>query len=289
MSEANVRRHCIACSSEAHAAPGATMCTTCPEGEVLMRDGKCGSCPAGNSWNNRKWRCERCYSNTFQPRRNVASRCLRCAANEHSEMGATSCSRCPSTTALMRNGTCGTCPPGKHYSSFQRKCVNCGLNQFQPDENIKKDCFTCSEDTFSMRGASMCTRCKPNEVLMRDGNCSSCPGGTSFDRDSLRCRPCRYGEYSRGTGMHQTCEYCPRFQYSGRMSAECVTCPQGQALIKKSKELLECDSCPPGYYYDKDNVKCHRCYDGVSPGGNQEICIQCETGTIPNQDKTECI
>lgn len=287
--EPNLKIHCIACSGDMHANIGATMCTACPDGQALMRDGNCGSCPAGSLWKSRRKVCQKCPPDTFQPRENVAPRCLRCAGNEHSGEGATSCSRCPPNTALMRNGKCRTCPPGKRYDPYTKRCSRCMLNEFQPDENIRSACFSCSGDMFAVRGATECRRCNPDEAFMKDGKCSPCPRGTRFDRYSLRCKRCDYNEYSSGTGVDQTCQTCPRSHYSNRMSDECVACPEGQAMIAKSKELVECGICPPGSFYNRYTAKCKRCERGVSPGGNHELCTECDDGMSPNEEKSDCI
>lgn len=163
------------------------------------------------------------------------------------------------------------------------------MNSFKPDESVRSFCFSCSRDTLAAEEASMCTRCKPNEVLMSDGNCSPCPAGTNFDRRSLTCKPCGYGKFSTGTGVHGTCERCPQFQYSNEMSTECVTCPQGQALISKGNKLTKCGSCPPGAMYEKYKARCKRCSYGVSPGGRIEYCNKCEDGKSPNEERSECL
>lgn len=109
---------CLECLPNTFSLTGASKCKTCPDGQRLLRRGKCGRCPPGTYFNNfdlHDASCIRCDKNTFQPFENVRTYCRACAGDTNSLRGATKCTKCPANQDIMNDGTCGSCPPGSFY------------------------------------------------------------------------------------------------------------------------------------------------------------------------------
>lgn len=180
---------CLACPRGQFGNKDRAACVECAEGEVLL-DGVCGKCPPGQTLIGDS--CTDCRTGTFKATKGQEP-CLDCPRKSFSRFGSAKCITCPEGQALMRNGKCAYCPPGSHYDFFDMGCDVGFQGAFSPDENVRNSCFFCADDSYSMQGASKCTKCRPNERLMRDGTCGTCPPGTFLD--FYNCRKCFQGQY----------------------------------------------------------------------------------------------
>ena len=106
---------------------------------------------------------------------------------------------------IYHDGNCvDACPPNSYYNG--EKCITCGTNQ--------------------VWDGAKCVDKAPVVPVKPVGPVISCPKGTWWDQQQLRCLPCPDG---------------------------CMSCP----------DCYSCDSCSPGYYLPSANSLCEEvCGDG---------------------------
>lgn len=147
---------CLPCPRNSFSMMGFAKCITCPKGQALLKGGKCGSCPPG-TYLDHQLLCKKCNKGTFSPDENIRGSCLYCQADSYSKEGASMCTTCAFGEGLMKDGSCGVCPPGTNYDSYKFRCQKCREGKYQPYENVMEECLFCSGETNSKRGATMCT------------------------------------------------------------------------------------------------------------------------------------
>jgi len=292
-------------------------CTECPETQVLHAKKCIDVCPAGYTENIETNKCESCivtsclkcdghkdicekcekilYENqcidpcpeyTREINHNGQRSCQKCSVNSEMDWTLTHCLNCPkdkdtckmcqedSFLNTVTDKCVDICPDGTYISNDARKCLPCD-----------KQCNTCVHD-------EVCTSCKDENVLRKDGTChSSCPcGQVAVDqvcKDCIdNCRKCFAADHT--TKCHEckkdyylqpeshTCKLdCPDGYYPNIENKKCVKCNEKCLTCTSSTECTECkigyvnhngscdDSCPSGYI--EDNVN--------------KICVKCETTT----------
>lgn len=147
---------------------GAAKCIPCPEGQApINKNGKCGTCPAGTSYDQDVFGCKTCPQGAFQPSEDIRSSCLQCSSDQNSQKGATTCTKCATGEAVMKDGTCGVCPPGMGYGSSDLKCRKCGVNKYSRGNGLDIECSSCPRFSYALLGASECTlMCPAGQVLV---------------------------------------------------------------------------------------------------------------------------
>lgn len=159
------KTECIPCPNGQLTNSNRTASIECPEGEAVI-DGVCHQCPPGVGYDEDGY-CDSCETGSFKAKEGVEA-CVPCPPNSFSMRGSAKCTRCcRAGKALMRNGKCGSCVPGSFYDDDWFRYEKCEQGDFQPYENVAKRCFSCSGDTKSMEGATMCTKCPLGEVPRR--------------------------------------------------------------------------------------------------------------------------
>lgn len=144
--------------------------------------------------------CKRCRKGTFQPKKDQAE-CIPCPKNSFSGRGFTSYTVGPKGTVLMVGGKCGSCPPGTRYIQDRLRCDPCYREFFQPNQNIRCNCFRCPKGSQSEKGATKCIKCPRGELLMNNGKCRACPPGSVYDVSFRNCRKCPVTACSEGAAI----------------------------------------------------------------------------------------
>lgn len=178
---------CIRCPPNGFSSEGSSSCTICPKGKALMANGKCGDCPAGKHYDQFTQTCKTCEPGTFTRQRNAFKTCTACAGDSYSFRGATKCIRCPPHKALLKNGSCASCPPGFSYNPTELKCEKCTINSVS-DGGKMSFCFPCAEGSFAKPGSTVCYECGLGKVLLASTmKCGSCPSGRRYDQVTGTC------------------------------------------------------------------------------------------------------
>lgn len=242
---------CLTCPKNSLSYPASTACTTCKPGEVMIRRGKCGKCAAGRSYDEIMQKCVICKAGKFKAVVGQ-SPCLRCPMNGFSGRAARKCTICKPGQGLMNNGRCDDCPAGSHYDKADRKCVLCEPGTFTEGKNAWNNCFACAGTSFSFRGATKCTKCPGLQVLLVNGQCGSCPLGTAYNTQELKCEPCGINTTSDG-GRMSYCQPCPSGAFAKPRSARCFTCKYKEYFLAST---MKCGSCASGSLYDEQTGMC---------------------------------
>lgn len=205
----NIEQDCFVCS-EGTAGRGATKCITCPPGQKLMKNGKCGSCPAGSYFNEFDKVCQKCRPGLFQPESSVQTSCAQCPGNSFSRLGALSCTKCPFGTVLLKDGKCRSCPGGTEYNPFDLTCDKCYFNKYSRGSGVLQRCTQCPDFLYAHPGASVCFACPLfTQGLVRQGKtakCRQCPKNSRYSKYSAECNKCPVGP---STGfVADECEEC---------------------------------------------------------------------------------
>ena len=214
---------CLPCPNNMHSPRGASECSACEEGLALFRDGTCGKCKAGEYFWVYKSRCRKCKRDTFMPYESVATSCLACAGHSFSGKGATECIRCPLGEVLMKDGACGTCPPGQFYDKYgEEECRDCSIGDFSRGGSMTY-CETCPQNTFSLGGAETCITCPPGQVLLeRTGECGTCPAGKHYESYGAKCTKCYEGSFTNRRNVLEFCKSCPNGTTSNEKRTACI-------------------------------------------------------------------
>lgn len=256
---------------------------TCPTGEALI-GGSCGKCPAGQEYFLVEG-CVDCKAGYFKAEEGILA-CDNCAPNSFATPASTKCTKCPEGTALLQKGKCGSCSPGRYYNEEKARCLKCGVNTFQPYENIKRYCFKCSGDTNSLKGATKCTKCPTNKAVMNDGSCGSCPPGSHYCKYCTLCKLCPPSTFIPYENVRESCLKCSGDSNSGEGATKCIKCGHGEFLMSDGT----CRKCPKGTGYDKSKLKCTKCgfnmYSKVN--GVLQECMPCPLLTYANTGATDC-
>ena len=218
---------CLPCSKNTHSPRGASECTECEEGLVLLRNGTCGKCKAGEYFDAfRTRRCRKCFNNRFMPYENVATICLVCPGHSFSGRGATECIRCQLGEFLRKSGVCGKCAPGQFYDKYGRvgeaDCVDCSPGAFSRGGTVM-NCQRCPTNSYSLGGAEACIFCPPGQALMKKtGECGTCPAGSHYESYRARCTKCYDGSYNDSPNVSDSCHSCPSGTDSNKKRTACT-------------------------------------------------------------------
>ncbi|KAI0560549.1 GCC2 and GCC3 domain protein [Gracilaria domingensis] len=272
---------CLPCPEGTDALPGADRCVSCPQGSTFLERFRCGFCPEFHTPNGIGEE-PACIRNALPPQRlgsDGVFEQLLCPGGLGIQFDIAECSYipCPDGTVVMADGSCGTCRAGTFYNSTQYECDPCPARHFLPQESvIAEGCFKCASDSFSMPGSAECVKCPINQGLMSDGQCGTCPPGTFYNEDQLRCDACTENTFSRGgVTENNRCEDCPNFTYSLPGSSSCREdlCPRDMAPMRMTGE---CGTCPPGMEYDRSSASCQTC--GALSPFNPFVTIKSTSG-----------
>lgn len=160
---------CQACLLGQIAAQNSTVCVSCQAGEEFV-EGRCTKCPPGTYYDSYEEKCTACAPGTFKPVEGNY-RCLPCPLSMTSNESAIECFQlCPSGTAQMKDGTCGTCPPGSYYSVSDKQCEECSYDRYMPYINVRSECYPCGADSYSTVGATTCI-CRDSSL---NSTCTTC-------------------------------------------------------------------------------------------------------------------
>lgn len=134
------------------------MCTKCAHDEVLMKNGKCGSCPDGTGFDGSTLKCNKCRFNTYSRGKGIEQHCAECPKFYYANKGATACFQCPEGQGLIaknkNKGKCDSCKTGYYYDDYFAQCIEC-LSGVGPGGN-SSECFFCDNDTQPNADNSAC-------------------------------------------------------------------------------------------------------------------------------------
>ncbi|KAI0565444.1 putative ephrin-receptor like protein [Gracilaria domingensis] len=267
---------CSPCPEGTFAPQGSQRCIPCSEGGALRSRFRCGPCPEFHAGNLNTFDTELACVRTLQanlrslptPRPGPDGMLQQAlcpnglgAEFEGRAFDLSKCTfvGCPDGTGVLKDGSCAKCSPGSFYNRLTNQCELCAPRFFTAQENVFSSCFSCGGDSFSMRGATECVKCPINQALMADGKCDTCPPGTFYLEEELRCVPCEINTYSDGELQMNMCSACPdgTFSFPGSRTCREDLCGRDMAPLK---ETGECGTCPPGMQYSKDGT-CTMCVD----------------------------
>lgn len=274
---------CEDCPKGTSSGKGATECITCGEDEYVNNNGKCATCPPGRYFEEYENKCRKCEMNRFKSGKGLGP-CLPCPLGQFALEGASKCFECPDGSVLLRGGRCLKCPAGSRLNERQMTCDLCPINTYMPYESVETRCFRCSGPMFAMEGATECTRCPRNTVLMQDGSCAACPDGSLYNDELFKCEECGVNQFTRGDMDY--CESCPSLSYSRPGASTCFACPVGQAFISSRDK---CGTCGRGKEYDSYRGRCRKCYEGSYKADvGIQACDYCDSGES-NAARTACL
>lgn len=107
---------------------------------------------------------------------------------------------CPSGEVLMKDGSCGVCPPGTGYSDSRLKCSICGSNTYSTGKGTEQRCRRCPSGSYSLPGSDTCPCTSGTALIIEkgEGECGVCPPGTYYHEYSARCLNCGRRSVSPG-------------------------------------------------------------------------------------------
>lgn len=142
----NLLGSCHICPDSEFALEGASECRSCPQGQVLIRNGKCVACGPGTWYDRSKLECRPCPANYFGPGgdQDMNELCTRCQEGSYAKPGSSECFYCPF---------------GEAYDDTMKKCISsCSVGQFYFHQEAR--CRPCFSDSFkNVTGLQSCTTC----------------------------------------------------------------------------------------------------------------------------------
>jgi hypothetical protein len=198
---------------------------------------------------------------------------------------------------------------------YANECVKCTAGTFKTTTK-SGCCDACASDSFSIEGATLCTKCADGPSCpagqwgsSADSACHSCPAGRfKAEAGNDCCESCGSG-YESGlgaavctsvvdcrTGFYRQsgqCNACPAGKYSsivpGVGTTFCADCPEGKFQPLGAKAA--CDLCPTGQYSDLvlSNAVCSACSIGTfQDTTGQTACKACAAGQTTSPDGAAC-
>ncbi|KAI0560545.1 protein kinase [Gracilaria domingensis] len=254
----------------------------CPLGSGTGETGSCEICPPGSISEHDY--CNPCEAGSFQSDAGHTA-CTPCPPGTFSLGGATSCTPCPQGQALLSDGNCGVCPPGKHYVEYDPFCINCDAGFFKAEAGLGP-CLPCEGNFYSANGAASCTECPEKQALFEDGSCSTCPPGQYYEKHLLFCSECHPGTFTDCPNVMTDCFYCGGNSFSTRGATEYIECPRGTVYIASS---MSCESCPAGTVYHTHSGECKECeYNHFSRGLGENYCQSCAKNSYARRGAATC-
>jgi len=236
---------CTDCGDGMYAAEGATVCETCT------------TCNAGHFIN------ANCTNGTD-------TQCSECDAGYYAastdEFFCTLCTESVNWSRARASAcdTCTECQPGHHKSRncsvvIDTECSECLAGTYATGTD-EIQCLNCTDETFSLPGASVCTDC----TICEPGFYAHVDCDPTHDRS---CSECSAGNYTNSTNELQ-CTVCEdeTWSFGGVDSCtSCVTCGPGFSV------LIECDINQPRV--------CEEClYNTYTNTDNELNCTACDEG-----------
>jgi hypothetical protein len=271
------------------------ICSKCIDGEIIQRNGLCGSCPDNTYLDNQK--CNDCPNNSVS----ISNRQISCE-----------CKLSYAQTGFSSSLTCTPCNPGtfikKSSVSTDSYCTLCPVNTYSGESDFI--CRECSTNSFSKIGSVKC-KCQAGfyesiSSITNEMTCELCEAGSYSNVGSSHCLICPINTYS--SAGDNTCYSCPLHSYSKFSSATC-TCNPGYAnigfgsslscsicnagtyasYIGLSNEISTCLSCKPGTFSNiNGSTECELCPDDTFSNENAIKCTSCPEGTTSHSGFSSC-
>lgn len=177
------------------------------------------------------------------------------------------------------------CPPGEEQIPPSEDCHVCPINTFKSNVG-PGPCQPCPPNSLSPSGAVSCFSCPPNQAILSNGRCGTCPPGTRYIGIIQECYMCFPGSFNDKPNLSERCQDCPENSFSGVRSSRCFPCPPGKFY---SGDTKSCVDCQPGSFYNEANLRCEPCsVNRISTTTNEESCKFCEKGTFARPGSTSC-
>ncbi|PXF41850.1 hypothetical protein BWQ96_08429 [Gracilariopsis chorda] len=234
---------CSRCPAGSFAPAGSPSCTACAHDHALV-NGSCISCPSGQQYDRARLQCSLCAPGLHKP--DSGNRpCVPCEAHRHlhSLAGASQCTRCPPRTAMLNNGSCGTCARGFRLS-MDGRCEPCAPNSASAG-GVSRSCTRCAAGLHAPAASAQCSPCPSARMfaVANGSNCHSCGAGQR--RVAARCEPCAlWNEISFG-GAAEHCVSCPRGSFPTLKRDACFYCPRDLVFVDG-----DCRRCDPPLRFD---------------------------------------
>ena len=262
---------------------GKSYCLDCPYGKYSDQQGlsDCKLCSAGRFLDLANGVKATCGQNENTEN---ARCCELCAPGKYSDVGATTCTNCPTGKVQSASGAfacndcdpgtymgsqgqfqnsngesnvCNFCPAGKYSGAGATACTNCNNGEYQ-NEVYKQSCKTCGTGTFSSPSgySTECTTCDPGRYadVSGLGSCKHCPDGeiTNGWHGHVQCRKCVEGRYERSSPSNQFnryCYLCDVGHYQDELGkTSCKACPPAKHLNAHGATSSSfCQDCPPEF------------------------------------------
>eukprot|EP00178_Gracilaria_changii_P014270 TRINITY_DN40346_c0_g1_i1.p1 TRINITY_DN40346_c0_g1~~TRINITY_DN40346_c0_g1_i1.p1 ORF type:complete len:359 (+),score=-11.55 TRINITY_DN40346_c0_g1_i1:50-1126(+) len=166
-STGGIVERCEQCPQGSFSLPGASSCTYCPRGEVLLESG-CGRCAEGHGWDGQYGTCQICGPNHVS---DGSTECRACTAGTFARSGSSSCFPCAEGTAYdVMTGSCTVCDAGYYYEFSRGQCEQCiGI---APYPNVKRSrlCELCPAGLTANEDSTACVQIDRHRNNGQDGN-----------------------------------------------------------------------------------------------------------------------
>ena len=267
-------------------ASGTAACALCPSGKFSSVVGRsaCSSCavgmksvikPAGSWYQSGVWYTAAGvpfdFATAYTTEGSTTSMDCVCAEGMYkppNQYGATG----------IWGGTCTMCPAGKYRATF-----NIDWARY-----VDLGCYDCPVMTFSMDGATSCTRC--DQAYWQSGTCGAgnsmagctamktCNAGyTGPDSYCDACAACAPGSFKAVTGS-AACAVCPAGTFPASGATACSACAPGTFSAASG---ASCTACATGKYVSSSGATvCTNCFVGAdSPAGSSALgACKCDPG-----------
>ena len=211
-------------------------CITCPQGAHWEND-RCVCTGSKATWNGTENRCDCPNDNPhYYLKDSAVWNCWPCPIGQHHYSGG--CHPCPRHFHRY-GGRCIQCPPGSSWQT--NKCICSGGRTWDYIAGSKNEC-----------------KCTGNKIF-HNGQCKSCPSGSTPDTANNRCN-CGSGKVWKSATNTCSCPTNRPHDYAGR----CNKCPQNQVESRGHC----CPSGTPNWYYGI----CIRCPSGSQWSHNRCVC-----------------
>ena len=242
-------------------------CVKCPEGTYRNSSTTCADCPDG-TWTYETGatsvtQCESCAIGSY---RRSSETCYKCESGKYGTTINT-CASCPDGSISQMGATsCTQCPTGK--KSFQYVCQVYDLTCYPGEEDNNGVCTPCPKGFYN-----------PSE----NGVCLPCPNGTISTDERTSCSTCPVGKYT----LNDACEYCPKFTYNDEPGqTQCKICAAGKFAYNN----LRCEDCQKGKWSIegfKADTWTHQTVYGEFTDPLFPVC--CDLGVMPaDKDSHTC-
>ena len=165
-----------------------------------------------------------------------------------------------------------TCPVGQALDFSTNACQTCKDGEF-PDQGA---CVPCEAGSFSLAGASECTKCSAGtyQNITGQSGCKICEAGSKSASGAAECELCPPGRFAAESGMAH-CDPCgPGTAQASAGARKCEPCPVGH-FSAETGETTECQACPAGTFADDGATKCTSCGVGTYSDTSVDACLEC--------------